>query len=337
MKAVVLFFTLISLCLAAEETTTTTTSAPSTPKSTEKPTTQPHQSSLGEDSQPQQTQQAQEEYRQLEPDEVKALLLKVVDEHIDKDKDGYVSVEELKNWLHVLQERVIQDNVQRQWDYYNPQSEDVLSWEGYYPEQKQVLSWERYKNFTYPEEALKQDPNSEEGKAVHDMLRRADRRWKNADADEDGSLSKEEFRDYIHPEESQKAGGVVVLEAMEDMDTDKNGEVSLEEYMIHLQKVSGPEKEDPNWAAAQQGHFTNYLDKDKDGSLNNEEMREWVVPTYDRSEAEAWRLISIADADQDSKLSKDDIAKYHEYFLTLLPPEYWVQEDPTESSRHDEF
>uniref|UniRef100_A0A4Q8K4C0 Reticulocalbin-3 n=1 Tax=Liphistius sp. SGP-2016 TaxID=1905180 RepID=A0A4Q8K4C0_9ARAC len=334
MKAVVLFFALISLCLAAEETTT---SAPSTPKSTEKPTTQPHQSSLGEDSQPQQTQQAQEEYRQLEPDEVKALLLKVVDEHIDKDKDGYVSVEELKNWLHVLQERVIQDNVQRQWDYYNPQSEDVLSWEGYYPEQKQVLSWERYKNFTYPEEALKQDPNSEEGKAVHDMLRRADRRWKNADADEDGSLSKEEFRDYIHPEESQKAGGVVVLEAMEDMDTDKNGEVSLEEYMIHLQKVSGPEKEDPNWAAAQQGHFTNYLDKDKDGSLNNEEMREWVVPTYDRSEAEAWRLISIADADQDSKLSKDDIAKYHEYFLTLLPPEYWVQEDPTESSRHDEF
>lgn len=108
-------------------------------------------------------------------------------------------------------------------------------------------------------------------------------------------------------------------------------------FLFYFFKVSGEEKEDPNWAAAQQGHFTNFLDKDKDGSLNETEMREWVVPTYDRSEAEAWRLISIADQDQDAKLSRKDIEDYHEYFLTLLPPEYWVQEDPTESSRHDEF
>lgn len=69
------------------------------------------------------------------------------------------------------------------------------------------------------------------------MIRRAERRWKNADADGDGSLSKPEFRDFIHPEESQRAGGVAVLEAMEDMDTDKNGEVAMEEYMAHLNKV----------------------------------------------------------------------------------------------------
>lgn len=69
------------------------------------------------------------------------------------------------------------------------------------------------------------------------MIRRAERRWKNADVDGDGSLSKNEFRDFIHPEESQRAGRVAVLEAMEDMDTDKNKEVSLEEYMTHLNKV----------------------------------------------------------------------------------------------------
>lgn len=330
MKVVVLLLSVLALSLAEE----TTTQGPS---STDKPKPQPHQSSLQRDNQPS-SQQQSEEYRQLEPEEVKALLLKVVDENIDKDKDKLITVEELKDWLRVLQERVIQDNVDRQWAYYNPQSEDVLSWEGYYPEQKQVVTWEKYKNYTYPDEALKDGaPESEELKEIKDMIRRAERRWKNADVDGDGNLSKEEFRDYIHPEESQRAGGVVVEEAMEDMDLDKNGEVSLEEYMTHLQKVSGPEKEDPQWAAAQQGHFANYLDKNKDGSLDKEEMKEWVVPSYDRSEAEAWRLVSIADVDQDTKLTREDIANYYEYYLSLLPPEYWVHEDPTESSKHDEF
>lgn len=87
--------------------------------------------------------------------------------------------------------------------------------------------------------ALKEgEPATQEVKDMKDMIRRAERRWKNADVDGDGSLSKEEFRDFIHPEESQRAGGVAVLEAMEDMDTDRNKEVSLEEYMNHLNKVS---------------------------------------------------------------------------------------------------
>ncbi|KAG8190050.1 hypothetical protein JTE90_023022 [Oedothorax gibbosus] len=317
------------------------------PKPSDKPQSFQHSSSLQKDPTNQHIDAASaeaasaaaEEYRQLSSDEVKQLLLKVVDENIDKNKDGFIVADELKDWLRVLQEKVIQDNVNRQWAYYHPQTEEVLSWEGYYPEQKQVVSWERYLNYTYPDEALKADDSqaTPEIKEVKDMIRRAERRWKNADTDGDGSLSKEEFRDFIHPEESQRAGGVAVIEAMEDMDMDKNGEVSLEEYMAHLNKVSGEEKEDPNWASAQEGHFANYLDTNKDGSLNETEMREWVVPTYDRSEAEAWRLVSIADQDQDHRLSRKDIEDYHEYFLTLLPPEYWVQEDPADSSKHDEF
>ncbi|GIX96536.1 calumenin-B [Caerostris extrusa] len=338
-------FLVLSCLLVAALAEPQSSSTTAAPKASDKPQSIQHQSALKEsanqhlDAKKDSAEATStEEYRQLNADEVKQLLLKVVDENIDKDHNALITADELKEWLKILQEKVIQDNVNRQWAYYHPQTEEVLSWEGYYPEQKQVVSWERYLNYTYPDEALKEgEPTTPEMKEVKDMIRRAERRWKNADVDGDGSLSKEEFRDFIHPEESQRAGGVAVIEAMEDMDKDKNKEVSLEEYMAHLNKVSGEEKEDPNWASAQQGHFTNFLDKDKDGSLNEAEMREWVVPTYDRSEAEAWRLISIADRDQDSQLSRKDIEEYHEYFLTLLPPEYWVQDDPTESSRHDEF
>ncbi|XP_071036878.1 calumenin [Parasteatoda tepidariorum] len=337
--------TLLAVAWAAEEKADVRQSFRDKPKSQPVPHGSNYNKDSGSTSQSQHldsssssSSSSAEEYRQLNSEEVKLLLLKVVDENVDKDKDGFATADELKDWLRVLQEKVIQDNVNRQWAYYSPETEEVLSWEGYYPEQKRVVTWERYLNYTYPDEVLSGSENlTPELEEVKATMRRAERRWKNADVDGDGSLSKEEFRDFIHPEESQRAGGVAVLEAMEDMDTDKDNKVSLDEYMTHLNKVSGEEKEDPSWSEAQRGHFTDFLDKDKDGNLSEKEMREWVVPTYDRSEAEAWRLISIADQDQDSKLSRDEIGTYHEYFLTLLPPEYWVQEDPTESSKHDEF
>lgn len=137
--------------------------AGSAPKPSDKPQSFQHQSSLKEsanqhlDAKKDSSEAAAEaasaeEYRQLNADEVKQLLLKVVDENIDKDKDSSITVDELKDWLKVLQEKVIQDNVNRQWAYYHPETEEVLSWEGYYPEKRDVVSWERYLNYTYPDE-----------------------------------------------------------------------------------------------------------------------------------------------------------------------------------------
>lgn len=70
-----------------------------------------------------------------------------------------------------------------------------------------------------------------------------------ADGNDDSVLVKEEFKDFIHPEESKRARDVLVLEAIEDMDKDSNEEVSLEEYMNHLSVMTTEEeRDDPNWA-----------------------------------------------------------------------------------------
>lgn len=57
-------------------------------------------------------------------------------ERIDEDKDGYVSVEEMKTWIKHAQKRWIYDDVDRQWKSHD------LNGDG-------VVSWEEYKNATY--------------------------------------------------------------------------------------------------------------------------------------------------------------------------------------------
>ena len=57
------------------------------------------------------------------------------------------------------------------------------------------------------------------------------RRWKMADLDQDGKLSREEFSAFYHPWEHEQTHDAVVQETIEDMDKDKDGVLSLKEYL----------------------------------------------------------------------------------------------------------
>lgn len=71
----------------------------------------------------------------------------------------------------------------------------------------------------------------EEGFSYAAMQRRDRRRWHVADLDEDDLLTKEEFTSFLHPEETGHMRDVVVLETMEDIDKNKDGKISLKEYI----------------------------------------------------------------------------------------------------------
>lgn len=64
-----------------------------------------------------------------------------------------------------------------------------------------------------------------------EMMDRDARRWKKADRDNDGSLNKQEFQDFVHPEESEHMKDIIVIETIEDIDKDKDGKISIEEYI----------------------------------------------------------------------------------------------------------
>lgn len=70
-----------------------------------------------------------------------------------------------------------------------------------------------------------------EGMTYIEMVARDERRWEAADSDKDGALTIEEFTDFLHPEEAEHMRSIVVTETVEDIDKDKDGKISLDEYI----------------------------------------------------------------------------------------------------------
>ena len=63
------------------------------------------------------------------------------------------------------------------------------------------------------------------------MIARDERRYKRADKDKDGKLNHDEFTAFLHPENDDDMKGIVVEETLEDIDKDKDGFISLNEYI----------------------------------------------------------------------------------------------------------
>ncbi|RWS30135.1 actin-related protein 2/3 complex subunit 1A-like protein [Leptotrombidium deliense] len=246
--------------------------------------------------------------------------------NMDKDLDELLNAEEVKLWMQSTHDNVIKESVQRQWRYYSPDIQEVHSWVAYNPDKKEVISWEKYVNLTYPENLFDENDSNETLNALKIMFKRSERRWKLADRNNDTVLVEEEFVDFVHPEESddEKVKEVLILEAVEDMDKDENGEISFHEYMSHMKAMASNEVTNDNeWLKVQENHFTLNLDKDKDGALNFSELKSWLIPEHDKHEAEGLRLISVVDHNKDGKLSREELMDGYETFMALLPPQFW--------------
>ena len=70
------------------------------------------------------------------------------------------------------------------------------------------------------------------------MIDRDERRWKKADFDSDGQLTKVEFQSFLHPEDHPNMVDIVVLETLEDMDKDNDGAINEQEYIGDIYKVN---------------------------------------------------------------------------------------------------
>ncbi|XP_069479660.1 reticulocalbin-1 [Ambystoma mexicanum] len=260
-------------------------------------------------------------FDQLSPEESRDKLGKIV-ERIDFDKDGYVTADELKSWIRRVQKRYIYENVAKVWRDYDTDKDNKIS-------------WEEYKQATYgyylanPEEF--QDGNDQF--SFKKMMPRDERRFKTADLDGDMAATREEFTSFLHPEEFEHMKDIVVLETLEDIDKNGDGFVDQDEYIADMfaHEEGGPE---PDWVASEREQFTDFRDANKDGKMDKEEIRHWILPQdYDHAQAEARHLVYESDQDKDERLSRDEILENSNMFVGSQATNYG--EDLTKN--HDEL
>ncbi|XP_014479381.1 PREDICTED: calumenin-B [Dinoponera quadriceps] len=261
-------------------------------------------------------------FDQLSPEESIRRLGIIVDK-IDKDNDGYVTQEELKDWIMYTQQRYIRDDVERQWRSHNRQG-------------KEKLTWTEYRAMVYGDmdehERERPDKSDDDTFSYLTMLKRDRRRWSTADLDGDDALTKEEFTAFLHAEEAEHMKDVIVLETMEDIDKDGDGKISLAEYIGDMYKGNEGEEE-PEWVKNEKEQFSSYRDKDGDGFLNADEVKTWIIPAeFDHAEAESRHLIYEADTDADHKLTKDEILEKYDIFVGSQATDFGEA-----LARHDEF
>lgn len=258
----------------------------------------------------------------LTPEESTRRLGIIVDK-IDKDKDGYVTGEELKDWILYTRRRYIRDNVERQWKSHNPEGKEKLPWSEYLAMVYGDMSEDDAENF---------EKSKDNTYSYVAMLKKDRRRWSAADLDGDDALTKDEFAAFLHAEETDHMKDVVVLETMEDIDKDGDGKISLSEYIGDMYDgVEGDEE--PEWVKNEKEQFSMYRDKDDNGYLDFEEVKTWIIPAdFDHEEAESRHLIFEADTDADQKLTKDEILEKYDLFVGSQATDFGEA-----FTRHDEF
>lgn len=258
----------------------------------------------------------------LTPEESRRRLGLIVD-RIDENKDGLVTLAELKNWIAYSQRRYIEEDVGRLWKQHNPENNNTISWDSY-----------RETVYGFMNDLSDDEREQEEnGISYKSLLKRDRNRWAVADKDLDDNLTLEEFTAFLHPEDHPRMKDVVLRETITDLDKDNDGKISVDEYIGDMYRSADDEEEEPEWVANEREAFSNHRDLDKDGYLNEEEVKQWIAPhDFDHSEAEAKHLLFEADVDHDEQLTKEEILDKYDVFVGSQATDFGEA-----LARHDEF
>ena len=109
-----------------------------------------HKAFLGEDA---------DDFDQLSPEESKRRLALMVDK-IDKNSDGFITTQELKDWIHISQKKYIIDDVDRQWNTQTSEDPSITQ-----------ISWDEYKKKTFGFLDQMTESASEEMNTYKEMLK----------------------------------------------------------------------------------------------------------------------------------------------------------------------
>ncbi|EDO47673.1 predicted protein, partial [Nematostella vectensis] len=265
--------------------------------------------------------QDKKEFDSLTPQESKRRLGLIVD-RIDKDQDGRITYTEMKEWINYAGNRYAFDDGDRLWKAIKKREEQIAKKENKSFNPDAPIDWDLYKEDAF-------------GKTITDAnekrYQRDRKQWEVADRNKDTKLSKEEFPALFHPSVFDYMQDLVLDESMLDIDTNRDGYISQEEFLGKATEEKGTEEEKEMIARRRQ-EFLEHRDTNKDGRLDRRELKDYLFPAYDHVGAEAQHLINEVDKNEDGMLTKDEIMDNFEKFVGSRAAEFGQA-----LNRHEEF
>lgn len=253
-----------------------------------------------------------EKFKSMTPEESKNKLGKIINK-IDVDKSGIISLDELKEWIKNSNMKNVHSDVEEAWKIFENNStlDEYLD-----------LNYGALESWSEEEKKS----SKEEYEVYLKMLERDKKKFKAADQDKDGKLSKKEYTDFLHPEESPAMRDIVINETLEDMDGNQDGVIDIEEFIkdfYHSSEDDPKGSPEPDWVKQERANFKITRDTNKDNVLDREELANWILPNdFDKSLSEAQHLIYEADSNKDGKLSKEEIIENYSVFVASTATNY---------------
>ncbi|XP_052775237.1 calumenin-like isoform X1 [Mya arenaria] len=247
----------------------------------------------------------EQEFDELEPEEAKRRL-GLLFQKMDKDHDMFVNKDELVDWIMMSFKLLDEEEAVEDLEENDQDGDGQLTWVEYLKG-----------HFAYtPEDIKEMRKNGRDD--IQTFLLTVDeeeRKFKAADMNKDGILTREEFVAFYHPYNYEHMHIIELQRVMREHDKNKDGFLSLEEYL-------GSNSQDKDWEIVEKERFAEF-DRNKDELLNFDEIKPWVL-TDNRDEAveEAEHLFQTADLNGDNRLTEREMVDAHEEFVGSQATDY---------------
>ncbi|CAD5112098.1 DgyrCDS1337 [Dimorphilus gyrociliatus] len=210
---------------------------------------------------------------------------------IDLDNNKRLNRTELFIWFRTLERRRLA-------------LESIDEWNDYVNFIKNgELTWSDYKTETFDN-----DKNNE-------LMRRDKNRWLLADKNHSGTLDFEEWHVFLHPEDFSFMSKVVVDEALNDLDEDDDERISLQEFIGINHNTEDMDEEDEKEIEHLEREFRNIRDKDNDGYLNRDEVREWsMIDDTKFTDSKVDDILDELDLDKNENLDSKELVNFSKHF-----------------------
>lgn len=231
----------------------------------------------------------------------------------DEDKNGQLDKDEIPKWVRKMVDVHIKENVPAAKDEFRTVDNN----------RDKIVTWEEYRIMMQ---------NLGDGDPDHVVYSDKEQKHKFRTADEngDGVLNQIEYIAFKNPMTTDYVLTRIAQELLEDLDKSKDGKVSMSEF-VHHEASRVDDKDDKEIDKLRRTEFRASMDKNDDGDLDLNEIKEYLNPRgVNFVTNEARHMMHEADANNDNKLSLKEIKENYLHFQHH-------KNNPVIRAIHDEF